>query len=67
MQFYRSFPGPPGISTEEISALAHRYWDPITGLHNYLNFHDDVTNIASGKEWGQPGLHYTARDEVEMR
>ena len=49
-QFHRSFPGPAEVTPVEIKALAQRYYDPATGLHNYLQFHNDI--IQMGEESG---------------
>lgn len=64
MQFHRSFPGPPGITPVEIAALAQRYWDPVTGLQNYITFHDDVIAIREGGALGIKGPRYTVKSEV---
>lgn len=45
-QFHRSFPGPADVTPVEIKALAQRYYDPATGLHNYLQFHNDVVRVG---------------------
>ena len=44
-QFHRSFPGPAEVSPAEITALAQFYYDPATGLHNYLQFHNDIVSL----------------------
>ncbi|XP_064635375.1 uncharacterized protein LOC135492703 isoform X2 [Lineus longissimus] len=42
-QFYRSFPGPPDVSTHEMTLLVMKYRDPENfGLLNYLNLHHDL-------------------------
>ncbi len=48
-QFERSFPGPPDISSTDITGLALHYADPNTGLCNYLLFHHDIERLASNK------------------
>ena len=45
IQFHRSFPGPAEVSPAEITALAQYYYDPATGLHNYLQFHNDIVSL----------------------
>ena len=45
LQFHRSFPGPAEVSPAEITALAQLYYDPATGLHNYLQFHNDIVSL----------------------
>ena len=45
LQFHRSFPGPAEVSPAEITALAQFYYDPATGLHNYLQFHNDIVSL----------------------
>ena len=51
IQFHRSFPGPPDVTPAEVEALAQRYYDPNTGLYNYLQFHNDLSAIgAEGTE-----------------
>lgn len=51
IQFHRSFPGPADITPAEVEALAQRYYDPNTGLYNYLQFHNDLSTIgAEGTE-----------------
>ena len=50
-QFHRSFPGPPDVTPAEVDTLAQRYYDPTTGLYNYLHFHNDLSTIgAEGTE-----------------
>ena len=45
-QFYRSFPGPPDVSEDEIALLVNKYRDPFkAGLLNYLNLHHDIVAI----------------------
>ncbi|XP_077982704.1 uncharacterized protein LOC144438104 [Glandiceps talaboti] len=45
-QFYRSFPGPPDVTENEMQTLAQKYLDPSkASLCNYLNFHHDVEAI----------------------
>jgi Ca2+-binding EF-hand superfamily protein len=46
-QFHRSFPGPPDVTSAEVDTLAHRYFDPTTGLYNYLQFHNDILTIGA--------------------
>ena len=47
MQFYRSFPKPPGVSDEDIFMLVLKYRDPDEpGLINYLNLHHDLLALA---------------------
>ena len=48
LQFHRSFPGPPDVTSAEVDTLAHRYFDPTTGLYNYLQFHNDILTIGAG-------------------
>ena len=48
-QFHRSFPGPAEVTPAEISALAQYYYDPATGLHNYLQFHNDIVSLGGGE------------------
>ena len=48
----------------EIAALAQRYWDPVTGLQNYIKFHDDVIAIGEGGGLGYKGPRYTMKTEV---
>lgn len=48
-QFHRSFPGPAEVSPAEITALAQYYYDPVTGLHNYLQFHNDIVSLDGGE------------------
>ena len=45
VQFHRSFPGPAEVTPAEITALAQYYYDPATGLHNYLQFHYDIVSL----------------------
>lgn len=46
-QFYRSFPGPPDVSEEEMNILVLKYRDPDRpGLLNYLNLHHDIVAIS---------------------
>ncbi|KAL5019414.1 hypothetical protein ScPMuIL_005136 [Solemya velum] len=46
-QFYRSFPGPPEVTEEEMHLLVTKYGDPDKpGLLNYLNLHHDITAIG---------------------
>jgi hypothetical protein len=33
------------VSPAEITALAQFYYDPTTGLHNYLQFHNDIVSL----------------------
>ncbi|XP_070544504.1 uncharacterized protein [Ptychodera flava] len=55
-QFYRSFPGPPDVTDDEMHVLALKYLDPSkASLCNYLNFHNDVEAI---KETLQEILEY---------
>ena len=49
VQFHRSFPGPAEVSPAEITALAQYYYDPATGLHNYLQFHNDIVSFDGGE------------------
>ena len=49
MQFHRSFPGPAEVTPAEITALAQYYYDPATGLHNYLQFHNDIVSFDGGE------------------
>ncbi|XP_002741846.1 uncharacterized protein LOC100373451 [Saccoglossus kowalevskii] len=47
-QFYRSFPGPPDVTEQEMRILASKYLDPSkASLCNYLNFHNDVEALKS--------------------
>lgn len=48
-QFHRSFPGPAEVTPAEISALAQYYYDLATGLHNYLQFHNDIVSLGGGE------------------
>ena len=45
--FYRSFPGPADVTPAKVDALAQRYYDPTTGLYNYLQFHNDLSTIGA--------------------
>ena len=49
VQFHRSFPGPAEVSPAEITALAQYYYDLATGLHNYLQFHNDIVSFDGGE------------------
>lgn len=67
IQFQRSFPGPPGITPEEVSALAQRYKDPANhGRCNYFKFHEDVIKIGETGEEGSGRLRYQKKDEVRI-
>ncbi|XP_062506736.1 uncharacterized protein LOC134183259 [Corticium candelabrum] len=46
-QFYRSFPGPPDVTEDELRLLASRYYDPGPKLYNFLLFHSDVENLEA--------------------
>ena len=46
-QFHRSFPGPPDVTPAEVEMLAQRYFDPTTGLYNYLQLHNDILTIGA--------------------
>ena len=39
------------MSPAEITALAQFYYDPATGLHNYLQFHNNIVSL-NGEEGG---------------
>ena len=49
LQFHRSFPGPADVTPAEVDMLGHRYFDPTTGLYNYLQFHNDILTIGAGE------------------
>ena len=66
VQFQRSFPGPPGITPEEVCALAERYKDRNNhGRCNYFKFHEDVTNIGD-TESESNRVRHTKREEVQL-
>lgn len=47
-QFYRRFPGPPGITMSEQSILAKKYIHPSRpGLCKYLDFHQDIEQLIN--------------------
>jgi Ca2+-binding EF-hand superfamily protein len=52
-QFYRSFPGPDDVTSEELTVLAKHYYDSSTGLYNYLRFHADIEALASEADAGK--------------
>ena len=37
------------MNPAEITALAQYYYDPATGLHNYLQFHNDIVSLDGGE------------------
>ena len=72
LQFYRSFPYPPGISEQDVQLLAKRYLDPTKdGICNYLNFHNDVERAKGGLEEklfeGKPPATYNIPKEVNYQ
>lgn len=47
-QFYRRFPGPPDVKSEEQALLAKKYFHPTKpGLCNYLALHHDLEKMIS--------------------
>lgn len=50
-QFFRRFPGPPDVTSEEQALLAKKYIHPSKqGLCNYLDFHQDVEQILTAQD-----------------
>lgn len=65
-QFYRAFPGPK-LNEAEMTLLRDKYSDPgKPGLINYLNFVQDLNNIARANETILPTTSLTSVDQTPL-
>ena len=65
-QFYRAFPGPK-LNEAEMTLLRDKYSDPgKPGLINYLNFVQDLNNIARANETTLPTTTIGGVDQTPL-